>query len=83
MANQVSDEIRSMMGIINISIDGADIKITYDLLQATALQIESRLDDSGVKLGKNLGEQLRRAFVHYIEETEVDNLELSPSRHPH
>ena len=36
------DEIRSMMGIINISIDGAD-----------------------------------------IEETEVDNLELTPSHHLH
>lgn len=50
--------------------------IVYDLLQATAEQIEEKLAEIGIQLGEGLAERLRRAFVHYEEECEVGNLEV-------
>jgi len=79
----VADSIRGMMGIKSIDIDGADIEVTYDLLQATAQQIESQLESTGAALGKDWGHRLRRAFVHYTEETEVDSMETTSPPHQH
>jgi len=81
MAALIADSIRGMMGVRSIDIDGADIEVTYDLLQATAQQIESQLESTGVALGQDWGQRLRRAFVHYTEETEVDSMEVTPPPH--
>ncbi|MEA2081029.1 MAG: YHS domain-containing protein [Pseudomonadota bacterium] len=81
MSAQLTDEIQSMMGIKDIDINGDTIEITYDLVEATALQIESRLEAVGAVLGRDRGQGLRRAFVHFSEETEVDSLENAPSSH--
>ena len=83
MAARVAEEIRSMMGIKGIIVNGTSIEISYDLLEATAEQIESRLEKVGAHLGHDWGQQLRRGFVHFLEETEVDSLEVSPSPHRH
>jgi YHS domain-containing protein len=83
MAAHVSDEIRSMMGIKQIIVNGAMIEITYDLLEATAEQIESRLETIGASLGYGWGQQLRLGFAHFLEETELDSLEVPPSTHLH
>ena len=83
IAALVADSIRGMMGIKSIDIDGSDIEVTYDLLQATAQQIESQLESTGAALGKDWGQRLRLAFVHYTEETEVDSMEVSPPPHQH
>ena len=83
MAAQVTEEIRSMMGINEIVVNGASVVIAYDLLEATAEQIESRLETVGAHLGHDWGQQLRRGFVHFLEETEVDSLEVSPAPHRH
>ncbi len=83
MAALVADRIRAMMGIKSIEIDGAAIEVTYDLLQVTAQQIESQLETAGAALGKDWGQRLRRAFVHYTEETEVDSMEPATPLHGH
>jgi hypothetical protein len=60
------------------------VTITYDLLQATADQLEAKMGEVGVKLGEGWAERLRRGFVHYMEECEVGNLEvLSRRGHGH
>ena len=84
-AEQVRDHVVSMMGIYAVTISGDTIDITYDLLEATAEQIESALGAAGAALGSDLGQRLRRAFVHFVEETEIDSLEIPPSppRHHH
>lgn len=79
MARRVAENIQSMMGIQAITIDVDTIEISYDLLQATASQIEDRLEAIGTELGKGWGQRLRRAFTHYLEEAEVDSLERAPS----
>ncbi len=74
----VHAQISAMMGIEALSIDGANMAVTYDLLQATAAQIESALGQAGASLGDGWGEQLRRGFVHYTEECEIGELQVGP-----
>ncbi|HYQ70809.1 MAG TPA: YHS domain-containing protein [Gammaproteobacteria bacterium] len=81
--DSVLNAVQAMMGIERIEIDGDIIKITYDLLQATEEQIESEIAQSGVALGDEWSERLRRAFVHYLEETEIESLAASTSSHRH
>jgi len=75
----LADALGGMMGVKAIEIeDGSKVTITYDLLQATADQIESKMAEVGVKLGDGWAERLRRSFVHYTEECEVGSLEVRP-----
>ena len=78
VADQFIEYIEAMMGIHSIEVNGNCITIVYDLLQATESQIEKKLTDAGILLGSGLMEKIKRAFVHYIEETEVESLEVRP-----
>lgn len=80
-ADRLIHALEAMMGIKSIIADGDKIVITYDLLQATATQIETKLAEIGVMLGEGWSEQLRRAFVHYEEELEVSSLEVQDPKH--
>mgnify|MGYP001360794428 CR=1 FL=1 len=76
-------ELGAMMGVKDIEIqDGNTVTLTYDLVQATADQLEAKMEEVGAKLGEGWAEGLRRGFVHYMEECEVGNLEVHP-RHGH
>lgn len=80
----LKDELGAMMGIDHIEVSGDTVAIRYDLLQATAEQIESRIVQVGLQLGDGWADLLRRGFIHFIEETEVDSLEVKPhSGHRH
>lgn len=70
-ADMLREALQAMMGIKNVSVDGEQIEITYDLLQATAEHIEAKIEEIGVRLGDGWAERLRRAFVHYEEECEI------------
>ena len=74
--NGLIEALRAMMGIKSVQINGDEIEITYDLLQATAEQIETKMEEIGVQLGEGWSQHLRRAFVHYEEELEVGSLEV-------
>lgn len=82
-AQQIIDHLLAMMGVYAVEIDSEELTITYDLLQATAVQIEASLQQAGARVGQGWGEKLRRAFIHYLEETEVASLEVRPSHHGH
>jgi YHS domain-containing protein len=82
-AQQIVEHLLAMMGVYAVDIDGEDVTITYDLLQATAAQIEATLQQAGARLGEGWGEQLRRAFIDYLEETEVASLEARSGPHGH
>lgn len=77
-ADLLRQELCAMMGVTEVAVDGNDVCITYDLLQATAEQIEARMAEIGVQMGGAWPERLRRAFVHYLEECEVDSLAVRP-----
>ena len=78
MADKVIDAIGAMMGVQHVDVYGDCIEISYDLLQATEEQIEQAIEDAGVELGNSLAEKIKRAFIHYIEETEAVTLEARP-----
>ena len=78
---QLIDVLLRMMGIKQVSIERDLIRISYDLLEATAEQIEEAIEQSGAQLGRVWKDRLKSAFVHYVEETELENLEHQHERH--
>jgi YHS domain-containing protein len=78
ISEQFIEYLGAMMGIASVKINGDCITIVYDLLQATEYQIEKKITEAGIVLGDDLMEKIRRAFVHYMEETEVESLEARP-----
>ncbi|MFH1873280.1 MAG: YHS domain-containing protein [Pseudomonadota bacterium] len=77
-ATYLRSKIKAMMGIEALEVNGAEVVVTYDLLQATALQVEAELLKAGERLGDGWGENLRRGFIHYSEECEIGNLQIAP-----
>ncbi len=83
VAERINRELHEMMGIKEVGINGDRVHIVYDLLEATTRQIEEKLEKIGNKVSSGLGAVLKRAFIHYIEETALDNLEHSSNTHSH
>lgn len=83
MADRVYGAVREMMGIERIEVDGDLVKVSYDLMQATEAQIEAEIARAGAVLGHGWSERLRRALVHYREETEIESLAGSTSSGGH
>ena len=52
------------------------VEISYDLLQATAAQIESRFVELNAIPRNAWGEKLLRDFIDYIEKCELNDLEI-------
>lgn len=71
-------ELGSMMGVTAVEVEADIVSVTYDLLQATASQLEQKMAEIGLDLGGSWTGKLRSAFVHYLEELEVDSLEVQP-----
>jgi len=66
--------LHRLMSVDNISIECDRISIDYDLLQITASQIEEALSRAGALMGAGWGGRLKRGWIHYTEENELDNL---------
>ena len=63
-----------MMGVKEVEISGMKLAVTYDLLEATAAQIEGAIEQAGAGLGQGWAERLKRSWARYTEETELENL---------
>ncbi len=77
--SHIKTSLKAMMGILDVIITNNKITLTYDLLQATAQQIESMIEQCGEVLGKAWSDKFKRAIVHYHEETLLSNLEYDTS----
>lgn len=77
-AQTLRAEVGALMGVESIEVEGAELTVTYDLLQATAEQIERTLEVAGAQLGGGWAEHLKRGFTHYTEECEIGNLQVGP-----
>lgn len=82
-AELVKRELLSMMGIIEICIEGDKIEIQYDLMQVTAEQISDKLALIGAELGGGWIDHLKLAFINYQEECEIGSLEVANKRRCH
>ncbi len=51
------------------------VEMTYDLLQATAAQLERRMAELNAPPSDGWGKRLERDFIHYLEKCELDDLE--------
>jgi len=78
---EIKETLEGMMGIKSIRVDYNTIIITYDLLEATMQQIGAAIEQSGEGLSKAWSDRIKRAFIHYIEDTELDNLEHQHDAH--
>ena len=83
VAKKIINDLHAMMGVIEVDVDGDKINIIYDLIEVTTQQIETVLEKTGNDASKKYGEVLKRAFIHYTEETILDNLEHTTDPHSH
>ena len=66
--------LQGVMGVREVDVEGVRLHITYDLLQVTQSTIEQVLLVAGIELHSGWLQRLNRGRVHYLEETELDNL---------
>jgi YHS domain-containing protein len=79
-ASLLNNALATMAGVKQVFAEGDRVEITYDLLQVTAEQIETKITEICICLGGDWLERILLAFVHYQEECEVSNLEV---KEPH
>jgi len=72
-------ELNKLMSVRNIMIEGDSLSIDYNLLEITAGQIEATLVRAGALMGSGWAERLKRGWIHYTEENELDNLATGES----
>jgi len=70
----LNDVMLKLMGIKDISFKQQRCLITYNLLEVTALQIEQQFEEAGVRLGQGWATQLKRGWVHYMEDNALNAL---------
>ncbi|MFB6260612.1 MAG: hypothetical protein ABEK42_08005 [Thiohalorhabdaceae bacterium] len=63
------DLLEGMMGVNAVAIRGDRLAITYDPEQAGDDRLEQELYEAGERLGGGWPERLRRAFIHFEEES--------------
>lgn len=63
-----------MMGVKAVEISGKVVSVSYDLLEATADQIGRGIEKAGADLGQGWAARLKRGWVSYTEENELENL---------
>lgn len=54
------------------------VDVTYDLTDYTLATLEDHLIDQGFHLDNTLMSKLVRALIHYVEDTQLHNLEAPP-----
>lgn len=81
-AEGLASTLHTMMGVKVVEINGAEVEIVYDLLQATAAQIETAMMAYGARLGDRWVDRFKRALVHAVEEDVLASQEVTHSRGP-
>jgi len=69
--------LNQLMSVHNVVLEGGRVSIDYDLLEVHAEQIEAVLIKAGASMGAGWATRFKRSWIHYIEETELDNLAAS------
>ncbi len=77
IADRIKKVLYGMMGVWQVDISEHCITIHYDLVMATSKQVEAALEEAGLSLGGGWVERLKRGWMHYTEENELDNMAAS------
>ena len=75
----LQESLYTMMGVKKVTVAGDGLEITYDLLQATAKQIEGVIVTFGARLGEGWSDRLRRSWVYFEEEVLISGMEVRSS----
>lgn len=66
--------LSGLKGILHVEpISSLALRVSYDVLQTTLLEIEEAIRDIGLHLDRNLMYRLKSALWHYTEETQRAN----------
>jgi len=71
---QLIHVLQKMMGVEEVQINGREIAVSYNLLEATAQQLERVITDAGAVLDSGWAARLKHGWMHYTEENELDSL---------
>lgn len=72
------DEAKSLVAVLesmDVSSKVVAFEVSYDLARIDLEGIESLLQTAGVGLGKGPAARLHRAWLRYVEESEISNLD--------
>jgi hypothetical protein len=73
-AHTASLFLSSLEGILRAEpVSALVVRVSYDVLQTTLLEIEDLLGNLGLHLDRNLMYRLKSALCHYTEETQRAN----------
>lgn len=56
------------------------VGVSYELQQHTLQELETHLEDKGYHLDNTLMSKLTRALIHYVEDTQLHNLDAPEKR---
>ena len=73
-------DLRRVESAARMTVRIEAVEITYDLLQATAEQIECKMVEMNATPSNGWGEKPLRDFIHYLEQCELDDLEMRDTK---
>ena len=83
--NQVPGAAEQLRSLEEVTVELVQTKravgVDYDLTEHTLRELEDHLTERGYHLENTLLNKLVRALIHYVEETQVHNLE-APEKPP-
>lgn len=74
LKSQLVNDISTLMGVEHLSFNEENILVTYDLLQVSLEDIENAIVTSAGNLDGAITEKIKRGFIHYSEDCELDNI---------
>ena len=82
-APEWESELGKVRGVKEVRIDaaGGDVFVEYDLALCCEEAIEKWMVHEGFILDDHLMERVKRGWIHYTEENELDALRVTPSSH--
>ncbi len=72
--------LKRVRGVTKVEIDAArgDVYVEYDLAHCSEEAIERWMVHEGFTLDDHLMARLKRGWIHYTEENELDALKMTP-----
>lgn len=78
---EAADDLRHLDEVeVEPKYERRAVGVAYELTQHTLQELEDQLVDKGYHLDNTLMSKLVRAFVHYVEETQLHNLDAPEKR---
>jgi hypothetical protein len=78
---EAADDLKRLDEVeVAARIEKRSVAVGYELQQHTLLELEEHLEDKGYHLDNTLLSKLTRALIHYVEETQLHNLDAPEKR---